>query len=261
MTPTDWIAIVGAAAWLPQIGSWAYRLLVKPELRLIPGPSPEVGFTSLGPIFNLTCALSASKKDAIVEKMTAELRHERGEQRLLTWALLNETFSELRNAAGEHAEFSKRQPAIALKVSTSLLSEKLICFQDSALGEEIRLLGNAATDTYQHFRRTDPEQAGVLSLKSKEHAAYIALFRRHQFWKPGKYDVTVRAYLADVKRPAVRQMSFTLSADDAAKLNANIALIEQVAFDVAHNAPAEQRQSVYWSWSNPQLDVSAVPAK
>jgi hypothetical protein len=59
MTPYDWAAIAGALAWLPQRAGWVHRRFNKPKVRLTPGPTPEIGFSSLGPVFNF--ALRALK--------------------------------------------------------------------------------------------------------------------------------------------------------------------------------------------------------
>lgn len=60
--PAEIAAYIGAAAWAPQIGSWMYGWLVKPRVQILPERMVEVGFTTLGPIFNIRLALSASKK-------------------------------------------------------------------------------------------------------------------------------------------------------------------------------------------------------
>src|SRR5437867_4178650 len=95
MTPLDWVAIVGAAAWIPQVLGWAARKLTEPSLRLVTGIAPEIGYTSFGPIFNLTCAISAERKDAIIERVSCTLEHERGQRLRLSWARLSETFSQI----------------------------------------------------------------------------------------------------------------------------------------------------------------------
>jgi hypothetical protein len=66
MTAAELAAYIGAAAWLPQIVSWIYRALSRPVLTIIPEDRVELGFTPLGPIFNLQTALSASRHDIVI---------------------------------------------------------------------------------------------------------------------------------------------------------------------------------------------------
>ena len=120
MTAFDWIAIVGAAAWVPQLVGWIVRRLATPRIRVIPGRSPEIGYTSFGPIFNLPCAISVARKDAIVERITATVTHQNGQSTEFRWTSLSETFSQVRSAEGL-TEVGRNQPAVALKVSTLVL--------------------------------------------------------------------------------------------------------------------------------------------
>src|SRR5258706_5590049 len=130
MTPAEWAAFVGAAAWLPQIGQWLYGWLARPALRISSGPTIELGYqNNYGQIDNPSLAISTSRKDAVIERMTVEVRHEQGDTHLLTWVALNESFSEIRNPSGETLEVAKNQAAIALKISTLGLTEKKVLFQ------------------------------------------------------------------------------------------------------------------------------------
>ncbi|HEU5403855.1 MAG TPA: hypothetical protein VFU86_21040, partial [Terriglobales bacterium] len=134
MTTLDWVAIVGAAAWVPQVFGWVARRLATPRLRLIPGRSPEIGYTSLGPIFNLSCAISAERKDAVIERVTATITHQNGQVTAFRWMTLSETLSQVRSQEGI-AEVGKNQSAVALKVNTLVLTEKQIGMQEQDFDE------------------------------------------------------------------------------------------------------------------------------
>ena len=260
MTPLDWVAIVGAAAWLPQIGTWLYRVIVRPEIRLIPGGIHEVGYTSYGPIFNLTCSLSASRKDAVIGKMTAEVRHEHGESRLLRWAILNETVSQMRSASGERTEISKNQPAIAIKVNTSLLTQTTIGFQDDAFLERRRVVTNALIATMNHYQSVDPTNASADTLKSREYTDYLEAFRHNQFWKPGRYTATIAIHLVDSTKPTLRTLSFELTPDDADRLGDNVQVISRSVTEIAQGLPADQRTPENWNWINPRISTADATA-
>src|SRR5262245_57241996 len=130
MTGFEIAALVGATAWVPQIATWLYRAAVRPRIAIVAAATASVGYTTYGPILNVMIALSCSRKDAIVERIRLLIQHENGRQIDLTWMRLSETFSQIRGPAGEITEVSKDQPAIALKVGTLAVVEKIIGFQD-----------------------------------------------------------------------------------------------------------------------------------
>src|SRR5438552_1401956 len=118
MGPIEVAAIIGAASWVPQVTSWITGKVTQPILRVIPSRVPEIGYSGVGPVFNLTCSILVDKKDAIIDRATVTVEHERGQQVHLTWALLTETFSEYRG--GRYDQIGKSQLAIALTVSPRL---------------------------------------------------------------------------------------------------------------------------------------------
>lgn len=257
MTPFEWVALVGAAAWLPQLAFGAYKLLIRPKVTLIPGSVPELGYSLLGPIFNVTCAFAVSRKDAIIEKMTARIVHANGDSRLLTWALLSETFSELRSQTGERAEFAKRQPALALKVSTSLLTEKLVGFQDFAFQERRSVLANDVIAQLSHHQKTEADEttAVALTLKSKSFTDFLDFYRHNQFWKVGSYTADLSIYLLNRRRPVVKRVAFEVTPDAAERLAANLTEAARVAEQILRNPPLDQRIEERWNWANPHLRV------
>lgn len=99
MTPAEIAAYIGAAAWLPQIATWLYRAFVNPKIIIVPDAYAEVGFTSLGPIFNVRLAFDCERKGAVIDGFELHVRHSDGDMRIFRWAGLSETFSEIRDNA------------------------------------------------------------------------------------------------------------------------------------------------------------------
>lgn len=56
MTFYDFLAVLGALAWLPFIIQMIREKLKKPKLKIIPDKQIEIGYTTLGPIFNINIA-------------------------------------------------------------------------------------------------------------------------------------------------------------------------------------------------------------
>ena len=169
MTPTEIAAYIGAAAWLPQIAAWVYGVFVKPVITIVPDRYAEVGFTSYGPIFNVRMAFASDRKDAIIDGFELKFRHADGDTRTLRWSGLNETFSEIRDEAGNRQQIvSRDQIPIALKIGTASLVEKFVRFQEPRYHEAIR---PAFTGLVAHFtfvkRSGDPDYVSRV-LGSKE---------------------------------------------------------------------------------------------
>src|SRR5690349_19424067 len=112
MKPEEIAAYIGAAAWLPQIATWVYRMVIRPSIRIVPDQYAEVGYTSYGPIFNVRMAFFAEKKDVIVDGIEMIVHHEDGDSCTLRWAGLAETFSEITDAAGNRQIISRDQSPI-----------------------------------------------------------------------------------------------------------------------------------------------------
>lgn len=252
MTASEIVAYIGAAAWLPQVIGWGYRLVIRPQVHLVPAPTPEVGYTIFGPIFNLSCAISASRRDAIIQRMSITLQHERGQSALLTWKTLNETFSQIRSTTGETAEVTKNQPAIALKVSTLLLAEKVIGFQDLDFQERTRMLVNSVMEHYNFLRRSGVDYANE-TIRSKQFADLVDFHKKNVFWQEGWYTVQMRIELAGSKKATTQDLTFSLSRNDVDRLNQNIFEIERSLTEWIVPPGKEQQVPYFWNWANPTL--------
>ena len=250
--------IVGAAAWIPQVIGWVARLLTKPEVRVIPSRTSAIGHTSLGPIFNLSCAISADRKDAVIERMTATLVHERGQSTEFRWITLNETLSQTRTMEGI-TEVSKNQPAVTLKVSTLVLTEKQIGMQERGFEEETRGLVNALTSLDKHLRKTEPDKYQDLILKSREFADMVEYAKKRFIWQDGRYAVRLQLRIVGVKEPTVQRFQFVLSKNDVERLQQNLDEIERYARNLVQ--PPKATPLYTWNWVYPPFTEETLPAK
>lgn len=247
----EWAAAIGAAAWLPQVITWIAKWFAKPKLKIIPSNTPEVGYTSFGPIFNLTCAIAAERKDAVVERVSVSLRHERGQKSLFIWESLNETFSQIRSTKG-FAEISKNQPAIALKVSTLILTEKQIGMRETTFQDEIRPYITALSDHQSFLKKTQADyQQGTIG--SKEFADLVELYKRRFTWQEGRYHVTAELRIAGVKEPTKQDFVFSLSAGEIDKLKQNLDEIERYIRDTVQQ-PLDGDTQYNWNWQYPPFE-------
>lgn len=223
MSVTDWIAIIGALAWAPQIVTWIRDYLAKPRLTLFPAPAAEIGFSTFGTVLNLTCAISAAVDDAVIERMEADLTHENGQRFTLPWRNLHENIAEIETVTGEVERHRRQQTALALKVATVELAEQIILFQDAEFQK--RLIGAAAAleNRRDHAaKHVVGEDLEVALLKSDEFAHLEQVVRSGMCWQEGTYDVVFRAKIAERRAPFEFRYRFHLTATDIARLRDNI---------------------------------------
>lgn len=258
-TAEEIAAYIGAAAWLPQIGTWIYRFFVQPTLRIVPDKYAEVGFTTLGPIFNVRLALSAEKKDLIIDGFELLLQHSDGDSRTLRWSGLAETFSEISDAAGRRQQVvSRDQTPIALKVGTESLIEKLVRFQEPRYHETDRPVLSSLIAHFNYLKRSNEPAAYVAqTLSSKEFRAVIEARERSFWWKPGRYEVTLKLSSPKRFKLSHSQFQFELTSHDVDRLRQNIATVESELRDViSSNLPDYKYQPANWNWANVDMGKS-----
>lgn len=252
MTPSELAAYIGAAAWLPQIATWLYGYFAKATIRVIPDAYAEVGFTTWGPIFNVRMAITAERRAAIIDGFELVLNHSDGETRRFRWSGLKETFSELRDDAGNALQTMTRdQTPIALKVGTESLVEKLVRFQEPRYHETDGPLFQALVAHFNFLKRSgDPEYVTKV-LASKEVYDLNEARTNGFWWRPGRYDVTI--VLSSPKKVTLEKPNFhfTLTANDVDQLRQNLdALRVELENVLNSNLPDFQAKPFIWNWAN-----------
>lgn len=256
MTAFDWIAIVGAAAWLPQIGLFAYRVLVRPRIHFLPVKQCELTFNTLGPIFNVRAAIVVERKDAVITQMTVTLRHENGRAIVLEWDSYVEQISELKTHTGERGEFARDQAATALRVTTTIPTEKFFRFRDPAFGPRLRELTAKAGDGLNRVPHAD-EAAMSTFLRSREFTDLVSFHNNSFPWEPGQYAISISVRILGSKKPIVGTASTALSADEVDRIRRNLPLIEQRYRQISEGLPNEQLASPSY-WASPRLDEREI---
>ncbi len=247
-------ALIGAAAWLPQIGQWVYRFVTKPKVVFVPVRNFEVGFSVYGPMLNMRAALGAERKDATITFVKATLRHERGRTITLHWTSFTETFSQMRDKSGETTEIEREQVATALRISTAVLTEKFIRFQDVEFQHEALKLLDDANGLKDRLTVSDPSPTGMIA--SREFDALTGHYRHGFCWEAGNYELLVELRLLGVARPAVAYMNFVLDPRMVDGLRKNLELVEKSFRAELASEPVEPRGEFFWA--NPMVDTSRV---
>lgn len=166
------------------------------------------------------------------------------------WKSLSETFSQIQSAQGI-AEVSKNQPAIALKISTLVLTERKIFMQQRSFDEDALLLTSVLNDQHNHLQKTQPQEYQDLTLKLKEFADLIAFYKKRFSWQEGDYSVQLELRIAGVKEPAIQMFHFKLTKNDVERLEQNLKEIERYMRDIFHPPAEGQTPNYSWNWAYP----------
>ena len=251
MKPEEIAAYIGAAAWLPQIATWIYRALVKPKLRVVPDQFAEVGFTALGPIFNVRMAFLVENRDLIIDDFELVARHEDGESRTFRWAGLGETFSEITDSSGNRQIVSRDQSPIALKVVVQALLEKIVRFQEPRFHKSDTATTRALVAHFNFLKQKAPDNFVPDVLSSKEFFAVVDGRQKWFAWKAGQYTLTLRPTSPQKFKLVESTYSFELSVVDIEQLKRNITTINSEIRNVVNsNLKDYKAEPVVWQWVN-----------
>lgn len=253
MTATDWIAIVGALAWLPPIVGAVRQLITKPKVRIITQPAPEIGFTTLGSIFNIRLAFSVKNKDLVVTGLSLIITHESGESRTFEWRGITQKMGQMNYPEIGPVPFEKELNVLAMKLVERDIEERFVRFQETAF-----LQGKANVEKRALKKLAYLKQHGGLVkatfLKSEEMADVYSYVKQGFFWKAGNY--TVQFVLESPEKFEVSddRYEFSLSPVDIEHLEINKKSIERsYANEINPSEGEEKPEPVAWNWSYPDM--------
>lgn len=259
----DLAAIIGAAAWIPLIIRWVYIALTKPKLSLHLHRQPQIGYTTLGPIFNVTFALLSDKKDAILNKISATLRHENGASYTFNWAGLSEALSEIENPIGPTMSIKKTILPLVVKVLHTGVSQVFVRFLSEQFSVNLRKPYVSATNRFNFLKtsgklKTEEEIEGLVS--EQQFDELIKLFSSEFIWRAGKYTVTFEFGSPNKFRYKKSEYTFQLSQDDIDELRKNI---DNIKLDLIQNAKANiisdyKWKEIIWVWRHPELQEKGM---
>jgi hypothetical protein len=249
--PEEIAAYVGAAAWLPQIIVWLYKAIIKPKLRVVPNQFGEVGFTNYGPIFNVRMAFFVENRDLIIDGIDLLVRHEDGESHEFRWAGLAETFAETTDASGNKQIVGKDQTPIAIKVGTDSLLEKFVRFQEPRFHVAD---GKTTRELVSHFgflKQREPDAFVSQVLASKEFFSVVDQRQKWFWWKPGRYQVTLKPSSPQAFNLEGATFAFELTSIEVDSLRKNIPLVQtEISNIINSNVPDSKPEQITWQWAN-----------
>ena len=252
------VAIVGAAAWTPQIITWIYRFFTKPQLSIYLHTQPQIGYSSFGPIFNVSCALLSKNKDAIINKFTATLKHESGALYEFDWVGLSEVLSEIENPMGPLMSIKKPSLPLVIKVLHTGVFQAFVRFQHGQFRVSMNKPFASLLERFNILKNSGKliSESDIDGLKSEtEFDRVLKLIDSEFIWHAGEYTVTFELHSPNKIKYKKDEYVFTLSQEDIENLKENI---ENIKFDIFQRAKQEivkdyKPKDISWVWKNPEL--------
>jgi hypothetical protein len=253
MTATDWIAIIGALAWLPPIVGMIKQWISQPNVRIITQPTPEIGFTTFGPICNIRLAFSVKNKDLVVTGLKLVITHESGESRSFEWRGITQKMGQMTFPETGPVPFEKELNVLAMKLIERDIEERFVRFQELTF-----LQGKANVEKRALKKLAYLKQQGNLDLekflKSEEMADVYSNVKQAFSWKAGNYSVRFVLESPEKFEVSDDRYEFSLTPVDIEQLEENKKNIEQsYANEINPPTNAGKPEPIRWNWSYPDL--------
>ncbi|HLP03371.1 MAG TPA: hypothetical protein VK163_15200 [Opitutaceae bacterium] len=255
MKPTtlfDWIALIGALAWLPPLISLLRSLLTRPLVRIIAERKLELGFTSFGPIINVRMAFSTERKDVVITNLEFSLRHESGEQKVFRWEGVTQKMLQMQTLDAGTIPFEKEINVLAMKITMREVEERFVRFQDPIFHESKEPYEAKVVKKLSHFLSQKPES--IDPFLEMEETKDLASFVTQAFaWKPGKYSLTFSIESPERFVLKDQNYEFVLGPLDIEALEKNKENILKDLKNQILNYDKEKSEKIAWSWRYPKL--------
>ena len=253
MTFTELAAIIGALAWIPPIFVAVRSWMTKPKIRIFTQPSPEIGFTTFGPILNLRVALTVTHKDIVITGIRLSVTHDSGEQTIFSWRGIVQRMGTMNYPQVGAVPFEKESNVLAIKVSLKDVEERFIRFQNLDYLQRKSELDAISIKKLAYLRQSGSLD-GPSFLKSQEMADVYSFIRQSFAWKPGGYRLQVQLDSPDAFKVLDDEYFFTLAPLEVQNLSDNLLHIEQFfANEVLPAKEGEQPATIPWRWVYPDM--------
>jgi hypothetical protein len=249
----NWLGVIGAAAWIPQILVWFQKLITKPKVNIIPASTVEIGFSNLGPIVNLPVAFLVKGKDALITGVTLRAIRENGETHLMQWMWIHEVVTYIRGLPA-NMNLAKQDKAIALLASTKSLLEKTIGFQDPDFQEKYRDHYTALMGQFAYLR--DRPNGKEEFLQSRELANGFEWFTKALYWTDGRLRLEIELKVEGLRSPVKAAFSTAISKPEVALLLQNVEKMKAYVLALVKADPtAGPVPEPIWNWITTRLSA------
>ena len=246
----DWVAILGALAWTPYVFAAIRKAITKPEVSVIINRFGEIGFNTLGPIFNLRLAFSVKNHDIVVSGLKVRLVHEGGEEKLFEWQGIRQQLLKMTTPDGSVMPYEKEQSVLAIKLNQKEIEERHIQCQETAyINGKFEYESKALKRlVYLKDKENFDQDEFVKSQEMSDLFNYI----KHSFpWKSGRYEAIIEIESPEKFVLIDNRYEFVLTPVDIEELDKNRLQINK-EFQKPDETNPEKNKPV-WNWRNPVL--------
>lgn len=246
------LGAIGAAAWLPYL----IKMFSKSKLIVIPPSTCVIGYTELGPIFNLNVAIAAENKDVLINNIEFNIQHESGDKYSFSWHEILEIKGLALMPDGRAQSIQQESEAIAFKVLPTDFKNPLL-----------RNRMKSHTQKYERCReKFDRERRRLVNANKYDPLDFFVsppvsrmqtFMQSQMIWKEGRYNVGMSIDTLNPVTADLPKFSFYLSDNDIVSLQANCTnmpkLVKNWCFtDIALD---EEIVPLEWNWQNKSLTI------
>lgn len=265
---SDIVALVGAAAWLPQL----WRFFQKPKVTPIAGGQIELGFTNLGPLLNPKIAFRAERRVALVTGIEFQVLHERGQKTTFKCAQLVEYGAQSESTSGEKAFHQRQQDVVAIVLNPMAIVERKVNSREVNCLRQLEALNIDLGRAIDRTRSSAPDWIDELQ-RSREYGDILKFLEDSFLWQAGKYTVECFVTVAGQSRPSKCSFQFVLGDGSVALLKDNVEILKErfrrsllppepaAAITMTASSSLPQKPRDYnWIFANVLVDKSTLVA-
>lgn len=248
----DWIAILGALAWMPHLISTIKQWITKSKIQVITPRNAEIGFTSDGPTFNIPLAFAVKHRDIVVSGLKIRLKHESGEEKIFDWQSITQQIGTMTAPDANVMPFEKEQSVLAIKINEKEIEERFIqCRETSFIASKQEYVSKAIKK--MAYLKAEGKYDPQAFLREQEMTELYSFNKQEFIWKQGKYVVTIEIQSPEKFEIVDNKREFMLSHLDIEELEKNKDLIEQ-SYQQIVLGPPDRDKEVVWQWRYPLLE-------
>lgn len=251
------ISLVGAAAWLPHLVMLSVKVLRKPKLTVTPARTCEVGYTELGPIFNIKAALTAEHEDILIDQVEFKIKHESGDVHLFRWHEITEVKGQLIVPGVQSQPIHQVSEAIAIKILPTDFKDLL--FRNRLESHTQGLKKYEYDFNREHRRLVNAGQYNSTTFYTSSYVQDMQAFLQSQMiWKKGKYRVEIAVHNRNQAVTDLPTLAFELSDEDIVLLQVNCSNMPKLLKNMCLTEQEREKQHVPLEWHWLKKDLSVI---
>ncbi len=251
------ISLVGAAAWLPHLVTLSIKMLRKPKLTITPARICEVGFTELGPIFNIKAAITAEHDNILIDAIEFNIKHESGDKYNFRWHEITEVKGQMIMPGVQSQPIYQESEAIAIKILPTDFKDLLFRNRLEPHTQGLKAYNYAFNRERRRLINANQYKSGTFYTSS--HVQDMQAFLQSQMiWKRGRYHVEILVHNRNKAIAELPTLTFQLSEEDIVLLQTNCNNMPKLLKNMCLTKEErdDQHEPLEWHWLDKDLSAS-----